>query len=195
MLKRYAEIKVVDSPMETILSPYQVPWAISPTMSGVTLIHSESDIKPTCEVVFGAGRLTSEGRIDMRRISMIFTGCYFARTGFHDDCEGVESIGYKVNYPGMHEEGSEYLVWRKEYWLREGYCPDSGLYKAESSEWLSSIPERFRANSQHYVVDGRDGYVELIAQGFQWSEWLWERGLRDELPAKESIVASGTSKV
>lgn len=68
-------------------------------MSGVTLSHSESDTEPECEVVFGAGRLTPEGRTDIRRIAIRFSLCYFARTGFHSDDEGMEAIGYQVNYP------------------------------------------------------------------------------------------------
>ena len=162
-------------------------------MSGVTLIHAESDSEPECEVVFGAGRLTSEGKTDMRRVAIRFSRCYFARTGHHDDSEGVESLGYRVAYPEPIPDGLAYLEWRRDRWHQDGFCPDSGFFVAESSEWVASLPEQLRRDSHHYVIDGRDGYVELIAQGFVWKEWIWKDGLRDDVPSKEPSVDQGTS--
>ena len=52
--------------MKTILTPCRVPWTISPSMSGVTLTHSESDVEPECTVVCGAGRLNVDGLVDTR---------------------------------------------------------------------------------------------------------------------------------
>lgn len=162
-------------------------------MSGVTLIHSESDTEPECEVVFGAGRLTHEDKTDMRRVAIRFPLCYFVRTGFHNDDEGVESIGYRISYPEPRPDGADYLTWRHNRWRDDGFCPDSGFFVAESSAWLESLPEPFRKDSHHYVIDGRDGYVELIAPGFEWKEWIWKDGMREDVPAKGPITDQGTS--
>ena len=49
----------------------------------------------------------------------------------------------------------------------------------------------FRPDFRHYVVDGRDGYVELIARQFRWREWLWTEGEREQAPARGSVVGEG----
>lgn len=64
---------------------------------------------------------------------------------------------------------------------------------AQSSEWLSQLPEQFQTDSEHYVIDGRDGYVEVIARRFEWKEWIWQDGLRDDVPSKEPIADQGSS--
>src|SRR5438477_12849739 len=88
------------SVVETVLSPCRVPWAISPSMSGVTLTHSESDVEPECIVLFGGGRLREDGRTDSRRIEITFNLCYYARLGPHSDREGVEEVlGYIIDPP------------------------------------------------------------------------------------------------
>jgi len=164
-------------------------------MSGVTLIHAESDTEPECEVSFGAGHLAQDDKTDMRRVTMRFSLCYFARTGYHEDSGGVESIGYRVAYPEPPPDGLDYLNWWRDRWHQDGLCPDSGFFVAESSAWLASLPEQFRRDSNHYVIDGRDGYVELIAQGFEWNEWIWKDGLRDDVPSNGPIVDQGSSSV
>ncbi len=179
--------------METILVPCRVPWAISPTASGVTLIHTETDIAPVCEVVFGAGRLSESNKTDLRRVAITFSHCYYTRTGYHDDSVGVDSLGYRIDYPEPLPKISDFLDWRNDRWRSEGICPTPGFFFAESSEWLASLPEQFQQDSQHYVIDGRDGYVEVIARGFEWREWIWKDGLRDDVPSTESIEDQGTS--
>ena len=50
---------------------------------------------------------------------------------------------------------------------------------ATESEWLSSLSGGYQEKCHHYVVVGRDGYVELIAERFRWREWMWTTGHRD----------------
>jgi hypothetical protein len=159
-------------------------------MSGVTLSHSESDVGPECTVVFGAGRLGADGRTDSRRVEIAFQLCYYARVGPHEDSEGVEMLGYVVE-PPIPCAAAEFLEWRARRWRETGNCPDPGFYVAKQSVWLDSLPAFFRRNSRHYVVDGRDGYVEVIARQFRWREWLWAEGLRESAPARGSAVAEG----
>ncbi len=176
--------------METIMIPCRVPWSISRSMSGVTLTHGESDVEPDCLVVFGGGRINGDGLVDMRRIELTFRMCYFARLSPHEDTEGIEAIGYRME-PAYEGRMGDYLKWRSHKWTMTGLCPDSGFYFAAKSAWLASLPAFFHTNFRHYVVDGRDGYVELIASGFKWREWLWSDGHREDAPSKVPPVASG----
>ena len=162
-------------------------------MSGVTLTHSESDTEPECQVAFGAGRLTNEGRTDMRLVQIRFTECYFARTGHHSDDSSIADLpGYELSDAATPPDGADYLDWRHSKWRSDTVCPDSGFYVAEPSAWLRSLPESFQRDSAHYVIDGRDGYVEVVAKAFEWTEWMWTTGHRDDVPSKETAVAQGT---
>ena len=176
--------------METILMPCRVPWAVSRSTSGVTLIHSESDVDPACTVVFGGGRMNTNGLVDSRRIEIQFVQCYYARSCPHDDSEGIEAIGYRIEHKyngGMNE----YLNWRTQTWQRTGFCPDSGFYVAKTSEWLSGLPDLFQTDFHHYIVDGRNGYAELVARRFRWREWLWIDSHREDAISRGPVVGSG----
>jgi len=76
-------------------------------------------------------------------------------------------------------------------WRVTGNCPNPGFYVAKQSAWLESMPDFFRRDFRHYVVEGRDGYVELIARNFKWREWLWTEGQRDLVPERSPVVGEG----
>ena len=176
--------------MKTVLVSCRVPWAISPSESGVTLTHIETDVKPECSVVFGGGRLREDGLTDDRRIEITFESCYYARTGPIPDTEGVEALGYEV-VGGFEGDMRDYLAWRHDKWQRDGLCPDSGFYVAQASVWLPTLPPFFQQRHRHYVISGRDGYVELVARSFAWREWLWEQGQREDALSIGPVVGHG----
>jgi hypothetical protein len=176
--------------VDTILTPCRVPWAISPSMSGVTITHTETDVEPECTVVFGAGRFGEDGSTDSRRVEIVFKLCYYARVGPHSDSEGVDSLGYMLD-PRIMCAASDYLGWRERRWRETGNCPDPGFFVAKQSAWLVSLPDFFRRDFRHYVVDGRDGYVEVIARQFKWREWPWTEGLRELASARMPVVGEG----
>lgn len=153
-------------------------------------MHSESDTEPACTVILGGGRLTVDNRTDSRRIDVTFKMCYHDRVGPHHDNESVESIGYEI-VDSFSGEMNSYLDWRSKTWRESGHCPDSGFYIAEESEWLPELPDFFQQGFRHYVLDGRDGYVELVATQFAWQEWMWSTGHRDDAPSKGPVVGSG----
>jgi hypothetical protein len=159
-------------------------------MSALTLRHCETDVEPECSVVFGAGRLRDDDRTDSRRVELVFEGCYHARVGPHSDTESIEAIGYEIVDP-LESDAANYLLRRSRLWRESGFCPDSGFYVALESAWLAGLPDRFRFGSRHYVVDGRDGYVELIARRFRWREWLWIEGDRESAPCNGPVVGEG----
>jgi len=141
-------------------------------------------------VIFGGGRLRDNGRTDDRRIELKFSCCYYARTGHHCDSETIEAIGYKF---GGESEGPDNrdFDWHRQQWRKTGTYAFSGFYVARESAWLNSLAERYRSDSRHYVVDGREGYVELIAKGFKWREWLWAGGNRDDAVNTGPVIAEG----
>ena len=176
--------------MNAILKPIPVPWSVSPSMSGVTLIHSETYVAPECTVILGANRMSTEGHLESCRVDIAFSLSYFAKVGPHNDSESIESIGYTVK--DQYEGGAaSYIEWRNRAWRASGKCLDSGFYVAEHSEWIMTLPPFFHRDFRHYVIDGRDGYVELIARRFSWKAWLWSSGNRDEAPMKGPVLDSG----
>lgn len=174
----------------TILKPCRVPWSISPTVSCLTLRHEEADSAPECSVVFGAGRLRDDDLTDSRRVELVFEECYYSRLSPHSDTESIKAIGYEVVEP-FEFDTSDYLTRRSRVWRESGSCPNSGFYVARHSEWLAGLPDCFRETCRHYVVDGREGYIELIARRFKWREWLWDEGHRESSQFSGPVVGEG----
>ena len=159
-------------------------------MSGLTLMLRETDVGPECTLVFGAGRIRNDDRTDSRMVELVFERCYHTRVGHHSDTDGIEAIGYKI-IESFPFDANNYLSLRSQKWRESGVCPDSGFYVAIESSWVAGLPEYCRTGSQHYVVDGRDGYVELIARRFRWREWLWVEGQRESAPSNGPVVGEG----
>ena len=139
-------------------------------MSAVTLTQVETDTEPECSIVLGGGRMSDEGLLDSRRIEIDFKMCHHARS-LPLGGGGVDAI-YPVE-PSYEGDTNGYLDWLRREWKATGLCPRPGFYVATESEWLSSLPDTRQEGCHHYVVVGRDGYVELIAARFRWREWLW----------------------
>ena len=60
-------------------------------------------------------------------------------------------------------------------------CPDPGFYFSTATEWLDEIrrpwADRQRTSRSlhdvvHFLLDGRDGYLEIAAEGFTWRAWV-----------------------
>jgi hypothetical protein len=52
-------------------------------------------------------------------------------------------------------------------WMKSGDCPDPGAYKVESSRWIDRLAlEGF----EHFLIEGHDAYVEVLARGWKWEE-------------------------
>jgi len=153
----------------TALTPCRVPWSISATGSGLSLAHTETDIAPECSVRLGANWLTGAGSLDSREVEIVFEGCYYARVAPKSDDFDIEEAGFTiVKSKGMNSQKT--VEWPPSEWVQTGICPDSGFYYATESDWMASRPIVFRRDCRHFVLSGRDGYVELIARSFKWRE-------------------------
>lgn len=159
-------------------------------MSGLTLSYVEDD-EPACRVVFGGGRLIpAAGKVDDRRIEVSFSGAYHVRLGPLSDSEGISSVGYAVldPYDGAIES---YLDWLNQEWSSTGICPDPRFYVALQSDWADQTPSWTGQPHFHYVLAGRDGYVEVLAERYIWREWMWKLPRRDDNAEDSQIVAQG----
>lgn len=187
--------------MTTILKPCSVPWTISPSMGGVTLHHAQDD-EPECSVVFGGSRLTESDTYDQRRIELTFEQVCYARIGPHPDDKNIEAIGYKIDRMDNGYDGPDdnliHYNWSHKYWQSKGICLHSGFYYATESDWLSNLKTHdtyLQDNYRHYVIDDRDGYIELLAKSYSWNEWMWTSGHREDAIKTSDVVFSGKGTV
>lgn len=176
--------------MAIVIKPCKVPWSVSPSMSGLTLTYAETDIEPECSIVFGGGRIGPTGLTDMRRIELQFSMAGQVRCTAKGDDEDIDALGFHVagGYDGPIED---YLQWRRREWQGTGLCPDSGFYVAADSDWLQAAGLKHRNSAGHFILAGRDCYIEVIADSFSWREWLWPDGHRDSHQDERDVVASG----
>jgi hypothetical protein len=175
-----------------VFKPCNVPWSISATSSGLTLLHAETSVAPECSVVFGAGRLTEDDRTDMRRVEITFSAAWYARAAPHSDNADLEEIGYSVEgQDGGPDARAGWLAWSAARWRTDGFCTFSGFYVTDASDWLTSAKRWCSSTTRHYVLWGRDGHVEVLAERYAWREWLWTEGERDHVPATRAVSAQG----
>lgn len=74
-----------------------------------------------------------------------------------------------IRYPDIPTtKADEWLNAFHEEWLRTGICPDPHMYEVHNSHWLREVlgeSNKFK----HYLLMGHDVYVEIIAEGWEWS--------------------------
>jgi hypothetical protein len=155
-----------------------LPWAIWPW--GITLTHSDTDVLPECSVEFGALVARPTRPYEELWVKVEFELAAFASAKPHRDDEDLVDIsGYDI--VPRRDDGSVGGWERREVeWLRTGVCPDPSFYFSTNSRWLeaerSSWAARQRTDRRpdeavHFLLDGRDGYVEILALGFTWRAW------------------------
>jgi hypothetical protein len=171
--------------MTNSFRPCTLPWSI--WSWGLTLKHSDTDVLPECSVEFGAMRVvqTSE-QFEQIWIRVDFADAAYASAKPHRDDEEVFTVtGYKLIQPDVRT-GSEGIGLLDEFeqeqeeWKRTGICRRPDFYFSRDSRWLEAERDswawRHRGGSRpedavHFLLDGRDGYLEILASGFHWSAW------------------------
>lgn len=162
-------------------------------MDGLTLLHATGG-EPLCSIVFGGGRLGADGLTDRRRIEIIFSSGCFARVSVKSDSEDVEASGFDV-LDGFGGPPQDYLRWLVRCWRETGICPRSDFYLATVSPWLDSVRKKAGVAHpalRHFLLAGRDSYIEILATGFAWREWMWPCGPRDQFTNQDDVVGFGS---
>lgn len=164
--------------MANVFESCQLPWRIWPW--GLDLAHSDTDLTPECSVEFGG--MIAQPTLPYRAlwVRVEFTLAAFVMAKPHRDDERLSDVtGYDIV---AHREPFSYEMWdRKESeWLESGVCPDPSFYFSTDSDWLETVRDQWAARQRtsmtaddavHFLLDGRDGYLEIAAAGFSWKAW------------------------
>jgi hypothetical protein len=104
----------------------------------------------------------------------------FVSTKPHRDDESVAEVSGYDSVPERRPGGYAALQQEEAEWLRTGTCPDPSFYFSGASSWLETVRHSWAARQRtsrrpedavHFLLDGRDGYIEMIASGFSWRAW------------------------
>jgi len=181
--------------MSDVFNPCPLPWSI--WQGGLTLTHSDTDVTPECSVEFGVEVVRATTHWESLWVRVDFERAGFVAAKPHRDDEQLTDVtGYDI--VPRREPFSE-QKWRREEaeWLRTGVCPDPSFYFSTDSSWLEQVRQpwaerqrmslrpitssvrmprvpgtgRSADDAVHFLLDGRDGYLEIIAAGFTWRAW------------------------
>lgn len=159
-----------------------LPWRI--WTWGLSLVHSDTDVSPECSVEFGvnvARRLETPYEAYWARID--FEAAAFASAKPHRDDETLENVtGYDIVPRTTRSDLPmlDALEAEEAEWIRTGICPDPWFYYSKDSAWLRSESDAWAHRQRglygpedavHFLLDGRDGYIEILATGFSWRAW------------------------
>lgn len=180
--------------MSGTFRPCAVPWRIWPW--GITLTHSDTDLTPECWVEFGALVARSTRPYEELWVKVEFELAALVSAKPHRDDEDLFDVsGYTlVSNQGGDLGGSSWP--HDDEWLRTGTCPDPKFYFSTDSAWLRAERESWAARQRtsrgpheavHFLLDGRDGYVEILAAGFIWQAWHPGRPRRNEVSGEAVI--------
>ena len=172
-----------------------LPWSIWPW--GIRLTHSDSDVTPECSVEFGGMWIRPAPPYEELWVRVEFELAAFVSAKPHRDDESLVTVsGYDI-VPKRQEPERRVLsgyqealrasadaAQRREQeqkrWIETGVCPDPGFYFSMDSAWLDAERGSWAARQRtsrrpedavHFLLDGRDGYVEILASGFNWKAW------------------------
>jgi hypothetical protein len=155
-----------------------LPWRVWPW--GLTLRHCHTDVSPECSVECGALLPRPSPPYEELWIKVDFQCAAFATAKPHRDDEDLLDVSDYDIVP--RRRVGDYASWRDDQaeWLRTGLCPDPGVYFSTDTGWLDaerpSWVSRQRGDVQpeeavHFLLDGRDGYIEILASRFTWRAW------------------------
>lgn len=146
---------------------------------------------PECSVEFGAMLPRPTRPYEEVWVKVEFELAAFASAKPHRDDEDLADVsGYDI-IPRRRDESSGLRGYRDDAeWLRTGLCPDPSFYFSTDSRWLETERRSWASRQRtsrppedavHFVLDGRDGYVEIIASGFTWQAWHQGHPFRSEV--------------
>lgn len=186
--------------MPNVFRSCQLPWRIWPW--GLALSHSDTDVAPECTVEFGGMFVQPTPPYRRLWIKTRFASSAYAMAKPRRDNEnlsdvtGYDIVAHRELFTPQTRERDETA------WLETGICPDPGFYYSTDSDWLDGVRQHWAErqltsetpfSAVHFLLDGRDGYIEIAAAGFNW--WAWTEGNPILSNVKGEPVLSGTWEI
>lgn len=79
---------------------------------------------------------------------------------------------FDVNHENYLIEEQNIAINRIKYWEENGYYPDPGIYEIINSDVLSNKGSLYdplnRFKLKHYLINGNDSYIEIIASKYEY---------------------------
>jgi len=174
--------------MNDVFHSCTLPWAIWPW--GLQLTYSDTDVGPECSVAFGVQVVRAAHSHRELWVKADFELAGFVVAKPHRDDEDLSQVsGYDI-VPRRGPESEQHRQRAERDWIRSGVCPDPGVYFSTTSTWLEQVrqpwAERQRTrrsahDAVHFLLGGRDGYLEIIAAGFAWQAWAQGRPMLSDV--------------
>jgi hypothetical protein len=147
--------------------PVPLPWSVSVSVANLAVSWQEDGkCVVFCDAFFGQHHAVPQ----YKRIAVNFRGCIGAIVQVRrDDSEVVGGDNYDwsgVRTPHINTEAG-LTAWLAAFatdWFTTGQCPNPNFYRVERSTWAAS----FHYDYQHFIIEGPDSYVEVLANGFDW---------------------------
>ena len=148
-----------------ILKPVDVPWMVSPSVSNIKLVTVEEEHS---EVLLDAARLTEDvyDELENIRVNLRFVGGLWVHASpAFGDTETIPPELYDMTF--AYGDCSLSTEERRQLWSSSGRCPSPRIFIVDQSKWLKESGA-YRFNLTHFVIKGRDLWVEILAESFEW---------------------------
>jgi hypothetical protein len=182
------------------LKPLKVPWQVSPSTPFLKLVAAEVDDEYPTQIIFAAnfglrakeiqqqdvgfthavrttnphlesGERSNKESATFSLVRMDFRGGLWARMSpAFSDREVLSQREFDTSLIPYSTRPGNLEVWLQDFqsfWLKSGNCPDPGAYTVESSAWVESLK---LTGFEHFVIQGRDAYIEVLAREWKWNE-------------------------
>ena len=140
-----------------------VPWMISPSVSGIvvrTIENDNTEVEVDAEMLEGTARIAIVFRSGqwVRMAPADSDASTLPEAKFDHAQIPASKIALTASYPRDF----------RELWVQLGSCPDPGFYEVKESPWLTEA-NAARFGCRHFVVCGRDMWLEVLALDYSWS--------------------------
>lgn len=181
------------------LKPLKVPWQVSPSTPYLRLLAAESQRESATQVVFVAHfglrserttrqevgfsnatvasdphQLSAQPGKESKTHSLVrieFRGGLYARISpSFSDSEVVNPREFDTSLIPYSDPPRDIGAWLKDVqslWMKTGSCPHPNAYTVESSQWIDGLGLN---EFEHFLIQGHDAYVEVLARGWKWEE-------------------------
>lgn len=86
----------------------------------------------------------------------------------YSDTDAIDDSRYDWSaMPARYRDGEDIEAWLgrfAEEWRTTGNCPMPGFYEVEQSRWR----EETRSTLRHFLIEGHDAFVEVLAEDWSW---------------------------